>query len=93
MYRQRFGLTGYPLPQGAQGKTFFDKSPGFKKLERAFRRITANEFRHLLRKGRHAQLSRGDHDKLLAYPHRSSRVKLKGMSVGDRSLKTGNSQI
>jgi type II secretory pathway predicted ATPase ExeA len=39
MYRQHFGLTGYPLPQGAQGKTFFDKSPGFKKLERAFRQL------------------------------------------------------
>jgi MSHA biogenesis protein MshM len=39
MYRQRFGLTGYPLPQDAQGKTFFDKTPGFKKLERAFRQL------------------------------------------------------
>lgn len=36
MYRQRFGLTGHPLPKDAQGKTFFDKSPGYKKLERAF---------------------------------------------------------
>src|SRR6266566_3384611 len=36
MYRQRFGLTGHPLPKNAQGKTFFDKSPGFKKLEPAF---------------------------------------------------------
>src|SRR5215472_23960 len=39
MYRQRFGLTSDPLPQGAQGKTFFDQSPGFKKLERAFRQL------------------------------------------------------
>jgi len=39
MYRQRFGLTGQPLPQSAQGKTFFDKSPGFKKLERAFAQL------------------------------------------------------
>ncbi len=36
MYRQRFGLTGHPLPKDAQGKTFFDKIPGYKKLERAF---------------------------------------------------------
>jgi type II secretory pathway predicted ATPase ExeA len=41
-YRQRFGLTGHPLPQDAQGKTFFDKSPGFKKLERAFRQRIAD---------------------------------------------------
>jgi MSHA biogenesis protein MshM len=39
MYRQRFGLTGHPLPKDAQGKTFFDKSPGYKKLERAFRQL------------------------------------------------------
>ena len=39
LYRQRFGLTGHPLPQDAQGKTFFDKSPGFKQLERAFRQL------------------------------------------------------
>ena len=42
MYRQRFGLTGHPLPKDAQGKTFFDKSPGFKKLERAFRQLIAD---------------------------------------------------
>src|ERR671923_608722 len=39
MYRQRFGLTGLPLLKDAQGKTFFEKSPGFKKLERAFRQL------------------------------------------------------
>lgn len=39
MYRQRFGLTGHPLPKDAQGKTFFDKSPGFTRLERAFRQL------------------------------------------------------
>jgi type II secretory pathway predicted ATPase ExeA len=39
MYRQRFGLTGHPLPKDAQGKTFFDNSPGYKKLERAFRQL------------------------------------------------------
>jgi len=39
MYRQRFGLTAHPLPKDAQGKTFFDKSPGYKKLDRAFRQL------------------------------------------------------
>lgn len=39
MYRQRFGLSGHPLPKNAQGKTFFDQSPGYKKLERAFRQL------------------------------------------------------
>ena len=39
MYRQRFGLSGHPLPKDAQGKTFFDKGPGYKKLERAFRQL------------------------------------------------------
>src|SRR3990170_880246 len=39
MYRQRFGLSGHPLPKDAQGKTFFDKSPGYQKLERAFRQL------------------------------------------------------
>lgn len=39
MYRQRFGLAGHPLPKDAQGKTFFDRSPGYKKLERAFRHL------------------------------------------------------
>src|SRR5213593_3701869 len=39
MYRQRFGLSGHPLPKDAQGKTFFDKGLGYKKLERAFRQL------------------------------------------------------
>lgn len=39
MYRQRFGLTGHPLPKNAQGKTFFDRAPGYRKLERAFRQL------------------------------------------------------
>jgi type II secretory pathway predicted ATPase ExeA len=39
MYRQRFGFTGHPLPKDAHGKTFFDKSPGYQKLERAFRQL------------------------------------------------------
>lgn len=39
MYRQRFGLTGHPLPKDAQGKTFFDHTPGYTQLERAFRHL------------------------------------------------------
>lgn len=39
MYRQRFGLTGHPLPQNAQGKTFFDKSPGYGRLRRRFQTL------------------------------------------------------
>ncbi len=39
MYRQRFGFTGHPLPKDARGKTFFDQSPGYQKLERAFRQL------------------------------------------------------
>jgi type II secretory pathway predicted ATPase ExeA len=42
MYRQRFGLTGHPLPKNAQGKTFFDKSPGYRRLERAFRQLASD---------------------------------------------------
>lgn len=36
MYRQRFGLTQHPLPKDAHGKTFFEKSPSYQRLERAF---------------------------------------------------------
>jgi len=39
MYRQRFGLMHHPLPKNAQGKSFFDKSPGHARLERAFGRL------------------------------------------------------
>jgi len=39
MYRQRFGLCGHPLPKNAQGKTFFDRAAGYKKLERAFQQL------------------------------------------------------
>jgi type II secretory pathway predicted ATPase ExeA len=39
MYRQRFGLTAHPLPRNAEGKTFFDKAPGYTKLERVFREL------------------------------------------------------
>lgn len=36
MYRHRFSLTGNPLPKNAQGKTFFDKTPGYQRLHRRF---------------------------------------------------------
>jgi len=39
MYRQRFGLTGHPLPKDAHGKTFFENSPGYHTLARAFRHL------------------------------------------------------
>jgi len=39
MYRQRFGLTGHPLPKNAQGKTFFDKSSGYVRLKRHFQEL------------------------------------------------------
>jgi type II secretory pathway predicted ATPase ExeA len=42
MYRQRFNLNGHPLPKDAQGKTFFDKGPGYKKLDRAFRQLATD---------------------------------------------------
>lgn len=36
MYRHRFGLTGHPLPKHAQGKSFFEKTPGYARLRRYF---------------------------------------------------------
>ncbi|MBK8999601.1 MAG: ATP-binding protein [Myxococcales bacterium] len=39
MYRKRFGLTGHPLPKNAQGKTFYEDSPAYRRLERAFRQL------------------------------------------------------
>jgi len=39
MYRKRFGLTGHPMPKNAQGKTFFDKTPNYDRLCRAFGRL------------------------------------------------------
>lgn len=36
MYRQRFGLTGHPIPKAAQGKTFFAERADYQRLERAF---------------------------------------------------------
>lgn len=38
-YRQRFGLKAQPIPKDAKGKTFFEDTPNYKRLERAFRRL------------------------------------------------------
>lgn len=32
----RLDLAGYPFPKNAQAKSFFDKSPGYARLRRAF---------------------------------------------------------
>lgn len=40
MYRQRFGLSGHPLPKDTTGKTFFDKSLGYQKLKKRFVQLT-----------------------------------------------------
>jgi len=37
--KQRFDLKDYPLPRSAQGKTFFDKAPGYKRLQRNFQQL------------------------------------------------------
>ena len=37
--KHRFDLTSYPLPKNAQGKTFYDKAPGYVRLGRAFRQL------------------------------------------------------
>jgi len=34
--KRQFGLHGYPFPKDAKGKTFFDKTPSYSRLERAF---------------------------------------------------------
>lgn len=39
MYRRRFGLTGHPLAKDVQGKTFFEQSAGFQRLQRRFRQL------------------------------------------------------
>lgn len=36
--KHRFSFTSYPLPKNAQGKTFYDKSPGYGRLARSFQR-------------------------------------------------------
>lgn len=40
MYRQRFGLTGLPLPKNAQGRTCFEKSAGYARFARVFTQLT-----------------------------------------------------
>ncbi len=35
--KARFEVTHYPLPKNAQGKSFYDKGPGYGRLRRAFR--------------------------------------------------------
>lgn len=37
--KHRFNLTGYPLPKNAQGKTFYDKSPGYERVARSFQQL------------------------------------------------------
>jgi type II secretory pathway predicted ATPase ExeA len=37
--KTRLDLSTYPLPKNAKGKTFFDKSPGYTRLRRAFRQL------------------------------------------------------
>ncbi len=39
MYRKRFGLTGHPLPKGAQGKTFYDQIPSYVRLKSEFQQL------------------------------------------------------
>lgn len=34
--KRQFGLHAYPLPKDAKGKTFFDKAPGYSRLQRSF---------------------------------------------------------
>lgn len=34
--KRQFGLHGYPFPKDAKGQTFFDKSPSYSRLSRAF---------------------------------------------------------
>lgn len=40
-WRERFGMSGPPLPKGATGETFFDQSPHFRRLARVFDWLTA----------------------------------------------------
>jgi MSHA biogenesis protein MshM len=37
--KHRFGFTHYPLPKDAQGKTCYDKSPGYGRLARSFQQL------------------------------------------------------
>lgn len=38
-YRKRFGLKHHPLPKDAHGKSFFEETPGYRDLARAFARL------------------------------------------------------
>lgn len=42
----RFDLSAHPLPKNAQGKSFFDKSPGYTRLRRAFRQLVEDMQQH-----------------------------------------------
>jgi MSHA biogenesis protein MshM len=42
MYRQRFSLTGHPLPKDVSGKTFFEQSPGYQKLKKRFAELISD---------------------------------------------------
>lgn len=37
--KHRFSLTSHPFPKNAQGKTFFDKTPGYGRLQRSFQQL------------------------------------------------------
>lgn len=37
--KRQFGIHGYPFPKDAKGKTFFDKSPSYCRLDRHFTRL------------------------------------------------------
>lgn len=37
--KHRFNLIHYPLPKNAQGKSFYDKSPGYTRLARSFKQL------------------------------------------------------
>jgi MSHA biogenesis protein MshM len=37
--KHSFSLTSYPLPKNAQGKTFYEKSPGYGRLTRSFQQL------------------------------------------------------
>lgn len=37
--KRTFGLTGFPLPKNAEGKTYFAESPGHQRFSRAFRQL------------------------------------------------------
>ena len=37
--KHRFQLTSYPFPKNAQGKMFYDKTPGYERLSRSFQHL------------------------------------------------------